>query len=194
MKLAERRAIKKKEEILRAAAAIINRDGYAGATMEDIAAELLMTKGALYYYFKNKSELLYECHNLVLGAAIEEHKKLIRKETDIEETLVKMIALHLDYAIEEKEVFNLISKPDQTFSEEQLESALQLRKTYSGLFDQVIKRGNESGAFSIEEPMIARMIVLGSMNWVQQWYRPEGRMSKEELQQIFARYILKLLK
>lgn len=162
--------------------------------MEEIAADLLMTKGALYYYYKNKSELLYECHNLVLSAAIEDQKEVLEKGGDIEETLITMIAVHLDYAIEEKEVFNLITKPDQVFTEKQLEAALKLRRTYAGLFDQIINKGNEEGRFSLEDPLIARMIILGSMNWIQQWYRGDGRISKEELQRIFAKYILKLLK
>ena len=57
MKLSERKTLKKKEQILMTAIAVVNKRGYDGATMEEIAAELLMTKGSLYYYFKNKSEL-----------------------------------------------------------------------------------------------------------------------------------------
>lgn len=59
MSLREQKAAKKKEDILRSASLVISRSGYHNATMEDIAAELLMTKGSLYYYFKNKEELLY---------------------------------------------------------------------------------------------------------------------------------------
>ena len=58
MSLREKKAARKKEEILRSASLVIARNGYQNATIEDIAAELLMTKGSLYYYFKNKEELL----------------------------------------------------------------------------------------------------------------------------------------
>ena len=49
----ERKIAKKKEEILRAAAEVFIEKGYHGTTMEEIAARLLMTKGSMYYYFKN---------------------------------------------------------------------------------------------------------------------------------------------
>lgn len=177
-----------------AAVAIVNRRGYSGATMEEIAADLLMTKGALYYYFKNKGDLMFQCHNLVLGAAIEDQEEHLQKIGTAETVLRAMIITHIEYAIEEKETFNMILKPEQIFSEEQLASVLDLRKFYSHLFDQIINEGVETGEFQVNDPLIARMIMLGSMNWLQQWYDPDGRLSKEILQKTFGDFIIKLLK
>lgn len=194
MKLSERRTLEKKEQILLTAITIVNRRGYEGTTMEEIAAELLMTKGSLYYYFKSKSDLMFQCQNSVLSQATKELEEELNGKGTAEEILRRMIVTHINYAIEEKETFNLILEPKHTFDKEQLESVLQARKYYSGLFDQVIEKGIGTGEFQIEEPIIVRMMILGAMNWIQQWYRPGGKMTKEELQQAFGKYILKLLK
>src|SRR3954463_256470 len=53
-------------EILKSAAAAFRRLGYHGATVEQIAAALQMKKGNLYYYFKNKEEILFACHQYSL--------------------------------------------------------------------------------------------------------------------------------
>src|SRR5882724_10467807 len=53
-------------DILKSAAAAFRRLGYHGATVEQIAAALHMKKGNLYYYFKNKEEILYACHQYSL--------------------------------------------------------------------------------------------------------------------------------
>jgi len=53
-------------EILKSAAAAFRRLGYHGATVEEIAAALHMKKGNLYYYFKNKEEILFACHQYSL--------------------------------------------------------------------------------------------------------------------------------
>src|SRR5262245_65574907 len=53
-------------EILKAAAAAFRRLGYHGATVEEIAAALQMKKGNLYYYFRNKEEILFACHQYSL--------------------------------------------------------------------------------------------------------------------------------
>jgi len=194
VKLSEKKLLKKKEEIILSAVKIVNRKGYRGATMEEIAGELLMTKGSLYYYFKNKEDLVFQCHEMVLSQATEELAGHFNECITYEEKLRKMIATHIQYAIEEKETFNMIIKPDQTFSTEQLNPILVKRHEYAGMFDRVIREGITHEEFTIKEPKIARMILLGSMNWIQQWYSPEGGKSIEEIQEIYADYLLKVVK
>src|SRR5215510_2600023 len=53
-------------QILKSAAKAFRRLGYHGATVEQIAAALHMKKGNLYYYFKNKEEILFACHQYSL--------------------------------------------------------------------------------------------------------------------------------
>lgn len=194
MKLSERKLRKKKEEIILSAIKIVNRKGYQGATMEEIAAELLMTKGSLYYYFKNKEDLIFQCHELVLQKAIEEIEALLKKPISYEQRLRKMIKIHIEYVIEEKETFNMIIKPDETFSTNHLSPLLEIRNDYANYFDQVIQGGIAANEFTIAEPKIARMILLGAMNWIQQWYRPDGDLTKEEIQSVYADSLLKIVK
>lgn len=193
MKLSERKVLRRKEQILLSAISIINRKGYSGTTMEEVASELLMTKGSLYYYFKNKSDLMYQCHYFVLDQATKDLEIILEEGGPEKDVLRKMIETHITYAIDEKEIFNLIMEPKQLFNEEQLGLVLKLRNHYEGLFDEIIRRGIEAGEFHADEPKIARMIILGAMNWVQQWYRPDGRLAKEDLITIYSDYILKIL-
>ena len=119
---------------------------------------------------------------------------ILEGEGTAEKILRSMIATHIDYVIDEKETNNLIIEPRSFFNDYQLEAVLKLRKYYSSLFDQAIEKGVISGEFYVEDPFIVRMMLLGSTNWIQQWYRPDGRMTKDELKQNFGDHILKLLK
>ncbi|MGB6406135.1 MAG: TetR/AcrR family transcriptional regulator [Planococcus donghaensis] len=193
MSLRERKAAKKKEDILRSASLVISRNGYQNATMEDIAAELLMTKGSLYYYFKNKEELLYNCHNLILSSAMEKLETICSEEISSMDKMKKVIKAHLDIAIREKEVFNLIVKPEQLFSEENIEEIIEKRDNYAKIFDRIIAEGVKNEEFTISNPKMARMIILGASNWVQVWYSAEGQYSKEEIEDIYAEYFLRML-
>ncbi|USK68691.1 TetR/AcrR family transcriptional regulator [Peribacillus asahii] len=194
MKLSEKKMLKKKEEIILSAIKIVNRKGYQSATMEEIAAELLMTKGSLYYYFKNKEDLIFQCHERVLSNAMDELKVHLEEQVFYEERLRRMIVTHIDYAIEEKETFNMIIKLDEMLLTDKLNPLLEKRNAYESYFDQVIQGGIEANEFTIAEPKIVRMILLGAMNWIQQWYRPAGEMTKEKIQEIYSDYLLKLLK
>src|SRR5579872_5859531 len=58
-------------DILKSAAKAFRRLGYHGATVEQIAAALHMKKGNLYYYFKNKEEILFACHQYSLDRVLQ---------------------------------------------------------------------------------------------------------------------------
>lgn len=196
MRISERRAKKKREEILKSAIAIVNKKGYEGTTMEEIAAGLLMTKSSLYYYFKNKDDLIFQCHNFVLSKAVKELEECLISQNgkSADETLKKMIEIHMYYAFNQKESFNLIIEPKKAYTDEYLEPVLRLRKHYARLFDEIIERGVKNGEFSVQEPIITRQFILGGLNWVQQWVQPNGRLTIDRITDLFALYILKILK
>lgn len=193
MNLRERKAAKKKEDILRSASLVISRQGYHNTTMEDIAAELLMTKGSLYYYFKNKEELLYRCHDLILSDAMRKMLEIAEAPASSLEKMERAIHLHIEIAIKEKEVFNLIVKPEKTFSEENIAEIIEKRDAYASIFDRIIDEGVERGEFKVIEKKMARMIILGATNWIQVWYSPEGKYSTKDVEEIYARQLLKML-
>src|SRR3954467_3085251 len=58
-------------EILKSAAKAFRKLGYHGATVEQIAATLKMKKGNLYYYFRNKEEILFACHEYSLDCLMD---------------------------------------------------------------------------------------------------------------------------
>lgn len=51
---------KKKEQILRSAFNCLSRHPIESVTMDDIAREAGISKGLIYFYFKNKDELIYD--------------------------------------------------------------------------------------------------------------------------------------
>ena len=65
---------------------------------------------------------------------------------------------------------------------------------YAKWFDCVITDGIATGEFTVEDPKIVRMIILGAMNWLQQWYKVDGEKSIQEIQQLYAEYLLKMVK
>ena len=192
-----RQSLKKrmrKDQILSIAISVIKRKGFSNTKIEDIAVELNMTKGSIYYYFKNKNDLVYECHKLILSMAIKDLENILYENDTAENKLRKMIDVHIEYAIEEKEIFHIIIDPKEKFNKDQLDSVLKLRKYYSRIFDRVIQQGIEQNEFLTANPVLTRMIILGAMNWIQQWYNPKGKFNKQQIKEYYADQIMKLLK
>ena len=51
-----------KDRMLRAAADCFNLKGHSGTSLRDVANLLGLTDAALYYYVRNKEELVYLCY------------------------------------------------------------------------------------------------------------------------------------
>ncbi|MGM9922428.1 MAG: TetR family transcriptional regulator [Bhargavaea sp.] len=194
MRNASRKQQEKREKIIMSAIAIMNREGFRYTTMEQVASEMQMTKGSLYYYFRNKQDLMFQCHELVLDQAIEDQKEAFKAEGAYGDKLRRMIHCHIDYAVNRKETFNMIIQPEQAFEKGQLPSIVEKRDDYARLFDRVVSEGIGAGEFKNSDVKIIRMILLGAMNWVQTWYRKEGLIGLDELKDLYAEYLLKLLK
>jgi AcrR family transcriptional regulator len=184
---------KKKQEILRSAAAVLVEKGYQGTTMEEIAAKLLMTKGSMYYYFKNKDDLLYQCHLMIMELCLEGIEKVVNNDSSPIEKLRNAIKEHILLATSEKSMFMALAKPNHNFSDEQLKEVLELRKIYSQYFDRIINEGIEKQVFENVDVKMVRLIILGALNWIQEWYDQNGPQSAEEISDAYARYLLKMI-
>src|SRR3954470_3807606 len=78
-------------EILKSAAKAFRKLGYHGATVEQIAAALHMKKGNLYYYFRNKEEILFACHQYSLDRVIALLEEIERSGLAADEKLRRLI-------------------------------------------------------------------------------------------------------
>jgi len=148
MSLREKKVEKKKEEIRQSAMSVIAEKGYHATTMEDIAAKLLMTKGSVYYYFKDKEALVYDSHKILLEQSIEQLNEVLAEELPSIAKLRKAMIVHMEYVITERTDFFIGAKPDQVFVGEHLEEIIRLRNEYSDCMDGLIKQGIEDGSFA----------------------------------------------
>jgi len=191
--LRQQKMLRKKQEILRAAAEVLDEKGFHGATMEEIASRLLMTQGSMYYYFKNKEDLLFQCYIMIMDISLKKIKEIMEKAITPTEKLKKAIESHIELAITERPIFSLMGHPDQIFSGEYLDKIIQLRSDYDRYFDKILDEGIQAKEFLEVDVKMTRLIILGALNWVQQWYSPKGDKSKEEITDIFSNYLLKIV-
>ena len=185
----------KKNKILQSALTVLAEKGYHGTTMEDIASHLLMTKGSLYYYFKDKQELVYESQVKLLNRSIENVKTISKTSSLAADRLVGMIRVHTKYLIKNQSGFELMNKPEDIFSEEQLQEIFRLREQYAEYYDKLLAEGIEDGSFTIQEDeiKIVRNIMLGALNWVTQWYSPQGYKSIDDFVESITKYVLRIV-
>src|SRR5437899_97430 len=90
-----RRAEARRLEILRSAARIFRRRGFAAAGMREIAAEAELSPGNLYHYFKGKEEILYFCQDRSLDVMIEALAKARASSASAAERIRRVVEAHV---------------------------------------------------------------------------------------------------
>lgn len=175
---------KRIDEILASAIAAFRRDGYHGTSMEQIADQLLMTKGSLYYYFEDKEEILFAAHDRALDRLLEELEQVRRRGGCACEQLGNLAAAHIKIMVEGFHG-TALALEFGALSPRRLQRVVAKRDAYEAGVRGLIERGAREGCFRAVDPKMSSMALLGSINWIARWYRPGGELGAEEISRRF---------
>ena len=180
-----RRFMERRLEILRSASAAFTRNGFTGATMEEIADKAKMAKGNLYYYFPSKQHLLFFCQEYSLGRLTEQADEVVRSTQPADAKLKGLIALHVRTVLEE--LPGSTAHTDfRSLPRDQLKKIVRKRDRYEKAYRQVVEAGMEEGVFKVADVKTAVWAILGALNWIVQWYSPKGEMTAEQIAEDFG--------
>ncbi len=183
------RSRQRRVEILRSAAAAFRRRGYHGASVGEIARDLRMTKGSLYYYFKNKEEILYFCHDYSLDILLDLLARVERETRSPDERLRQLIVSFVHMIIDELQG-TALTMDLQALSPRLLRRVIAKRDVFDRGVRRILKEGMDRGLFLPGDPKLLTFAILGAVNWITRWFDPRGPARSEEIAQAFADYLL----
>lgn len=181
------------EEIVEAAAKIFSQKGYEATSLQDIANTVGILKGSMYYYFKNKEDLLFELVQRALAA----HAPSVVEEPEIASApapvrlrafIRRWMALNrkqrLWRGVAESEFGRLRGK--------RLKEVIAERDKFSIFAKGIIEQGIEEGAFdSNNDPSVVTSTLFELMNTTPRWFKPSGRLSYAELADWYATFFIR---
>jgi TetR/AcrR family transcriptional regulator len=183
------RSRQRRVEILKSAAAAFRRRGYHGASVGEIARNLHMTKGSLYYYFKNKEEILYFCHDYSLDILLDLLARAEKETGSPDERLRQLIVSFVHMIIDELQG-TALTMDLQALSPRLLRRVIAKRDLFDRGVRRILKEGMERGLFVPGDPKLLTFAILGAVNWITRWFDPRGPARSEEIAQAFADYLL----
>ncbi|MEW6636915.1 MAG: TetR/AcrR family transcriptional regulator [Actinomycetota bacterium] len=173
----------RRELFLNVAARLFEERGYKNTSVEDIAAELGFTKKVFYYYWKNKQEIVQEIHDRGLALINTQLDAVLEREHEPAARLDAAIRNHIRSVLRDRSIAGALLG-DFDFSEETLEG----RRAYTRRFQELVEEGIAAGVVRDLDPKMLTFAILSVCNSVGGWYRPDGRLSSEEIQEIFASF------
>jgi AcrR family transcriptional regulator len=180
----------RKDAIGRAAAKLFDRKGYLETSLKDISAEAGASKGAIYYYFSSKHEILFFILDTYMDSLLhgleEELRTVPRGVARVEYITRRHLSLYNNRVPEAKALLvdatNLPKKDFRIIAGKQ--------KRYAGILVDALSEYFGRRMPPVHLKAIA-YILFGMCNSVMHWHDPEGPIKLEELTEMCVNIFLR---
>ncbi len=173
-------------EILEHAARLFSENGYAATTLQDIAADLGMSRSSLYHYFPNKEEMLIRLVSGLVSSS-EAALRVMRSKTgdDAAERLRTAVESLLEPIVEAPNRFRLLLTVEAQLPAQVAEQWRDIRRSIVAEVSGLIRDGTRRGQFRSVDEQAATFTVLGMCNWVA-WWPDRQRRDHPALKKVIA--------
>jgi len=182
-------AEERRREILAAASRVFRRKGFAATGMRDVAAELGMTAGNLYYYFAGKEAILAFCQEATLDDLLAAAAEIADLDLPADERLARLVAAHVT-CLNETWPGSLAHLEIEALAPEHRAPLAAKRRRYERTIADLVGEGVTRGELRDVDSRLATLALLGALNWTVKWFSPAGPLAAGEVGETFARLFL----
>lgn len=182
--MGERRRLQpdlRKRQILDAAVHLFFEVGFEAASLRDLAARVGINKATIYHYFQSKEEILFHLVKAVGDELLQGVQGAVSLGGLPLEVLEAMIRFQIGYMEHHLEEIKVLVEEKKSLGSELQASSLATEAEILRLYQQTIARCQEAGVLRRVHPTPAAFGILGQINWLYHWYRPQGALSIQEL-------------
>lgn len=175
----------RRHALLEAAAHLFRRKGFSATTTRDIAAAAGMQSGSPFYHFKSKDALLFAVMEEGMHTALNRQRSALSdmapSQLSAVEQLRYLIHAHFEVLLGPGNDFVPVMLYEwRSLSKGQRKELAQLIADYEALWMPVLQALHTGG--QLRAPVgIARLLILGALNWSVQWFDPKKGASVKEL-------------
>jgi AcrR family transcriptional regulator len=186
--LTEEEQARRRREIFNASVSIFLKKGFQETSMREIAEVAGMGKSTLYDYFKTKDDILVFIFEEELKELTSRAQSIAVQNLNADERLRQIMELHLEFLVENKNLFLKLSIEAQRLKLESQKRIQNGRYVYQDLLRGLIEEGIREGTFRKLDPLLAARLLLHTLAPVVFASRPTGspqEMMRETLDIFF---------
>lgn len=173
--------------LLDAAAGLFAKKGYDLTSTREIAAQLGINKASLYYHIHTKEDLLFDICNSALRQITEDVEAALKEVSNPLQRTEILIRTHIESMLREYERHSAALTEMSCLSTKRLAEVTALRDAYEARTRSVLHEAQTAGALREDVPVkYLCLALLGLLNRVLVWYRPNGPLSPAQIGALFA--------
>lgn len=173
-----------RQRILDAAAAEFRAKGFDAVRLADIAERAELQTPSLYYHFASREELV----EAVLALSVEKTFAHVKGAVDAipEDQVLDRLRAAIAAHIEGSQRYGDYSAATlQLYGQLPTDMQKRLRKTQrdvGAFWNALLVDARDAGAIRSDLDLsVARMLLLGALNWAVEWYKPSRRLKLADL-------------
>jgi len=171
----------KQQEVVGVAERLFSERGYEATSVRDMAEALDIKPGSLYAHIETKENLLWEIVTNAADRFFAAVKPILDSDLVTIEKLRRVVAAHVTVITDSARSAAIYLTEWRHLSEPRLSRFRARRDDYEGLIRGLVHNGIQEGELADMDEKFATMLILSSMNWIHQWYRPDGPMTPQEI-------------
>jgi AcrR family transcriptional regulator len=182
----------RRDQILRGLASFVRERKLASLTMREIADQLGLVKGNLYYYFKNKQEILFHCHVKCIAISLTALDEVLAEKLPPTDALRSLLVRHIRN-ITEDAYSGVLLTDLESLTSAQRKRYVAMRDRFEQGVRKMICDGIAEGTFAKQNVNLAGFTILGAINWIPKWYCRNGALSSVEIAERVADQLIRSL-
>ena len=179
-----RKSAATRARILDAAAKVFSLNGYAGARLADIASEADTQAGSLYYHFASREALVEEVLDIAIDrvtAYVAQRVASLPQTATARERIATAVEAHLVMALQHDYYASASLRILMQLPEPIRRRHLLRQRRYGRFWRGLLELARDAGEIRADLDLsVVRMLLLGSINWSAEWYRP-GRLTVSDV-------------
>lgn len=181
------------EAIRKAGLKLIHEHGYEAMTLRQLASEVGVQVGSLYNHITTKQDLLYDLiktHMDDLFAELDKAQARVAGQGPVDR-LKAFILFHVTYHILKKREVFIGASELRSLDPNHYEDIVGLRRLYEKRLMAILEDGRAQELFQIADIAVAAYGILAMLTGVCTWFRPSGRMTREQVAQVYTDMVLR---
>jgi len=183
----------KRERILEEAVKLFYERGFNGTTLDDIAAELGVTKPFIYTHFRSKTDLLAALCKPTIELSLQAVERAAKAHGSPTARLQRATADFTQVVLSRQANIAIYFREEKNLAPHALAEINALRKKFDRVLSNLLHEGVAAGEFDVSDVSLAALAIGGMISWAYAWHRPEGRLSLDEMCQRMADLALQMV-
>jgi AcrR family transcriptional regulator len=189
-----RRGDRTAEAIRQAAIRLFFRHGYEATTLRDLASEVGITVGSVYNHISSKEDLLFSIMSGIMAELQEGTENVLATRKDPADRLRAAVEYHVSFHAERAQEVFIGNSELRSLPLARRGSVIESRDRYEEIFRKIIADGVRKKEFFVSDVRLVTYGILAICTHVADWYKPDGRLSINEVASIYSDFILRALK